>query len=113
MKWRDLDSGCAGEPSAAVRARVEAARRIQAARGGTAFRTNAEIPDEAVDALVDATPDARALLGRAVERLALSARAARRVLRVARTVADLASERRTGPDAIAEALAWREPVPVS
>jgi magnesium chelatase family protein len=109
VPWRDLDAGCAGEPSAAVRARVEAARRTQAARGGFAFRTNAEIPDGAVDALVDATPEARRLLGRAVERLALSARAARRVLRVARTCADLAGERRTGPEAIAEALGWREP----
>jgi predicted ATPase with chaperone activity len=42
-----------------------------------------------------------------VEGLGLSARAARRVLRVGRTIADLAGEKRTGPGAIAEALGYR------
>jgi magnesium chelatase family protein len=62
---------------------------------------------------VDATPEARALLGRAVERLGLSARAARRVLKVARTLADLAEERRTGPAAVAEALGYRDELAAS
>ena len=48
-----------------------------------------------------------ALLGRVVERWQLSARAARRVLRVARTLADLAGHDATGPEAIAEALEMR------
>jgi magnesium chelatase family protein len=71
-------------------------------------RSNAEIPDESIDRHVAATPDARRLLGRAVERLGLSARGARRTLKVARTIADLAGEARTGPEAVAEALAHRE-----
>ena len=54
-----------------------------------------------------ATPDALALLGRAVDGLRLSARAARRVLPVARTVADLADEEKTDGTAIAEALQLR------
>ena len=58
--------------------------------------------------VVDATPEARALLGRAVERLCLSARAARRVLKVARTIADLAGEERTQVPAVAEALGYRD-----
>ena len=57
---------------------------------------------------MDATPEARALLGRAVEGLGLSARAARHVLRVGRTIADLEGEQRTGPTAIAEALGYRD-----
>ena len=57
---------------------------------------------------VDATPEARRLLGRAVEKLALTARGARRVLRVARTIADLAHEPRTPASAVAEALAYRD-----
>jgi magnesium chelatase family protein len=57
--------------------------------------------------LVDATAEARQLLGRAVDGFGLSARAARRVLRVARTIADLAGESRTDAEAVAEALGFR------
>ncbi len=86
-----------------------AARALQERRGRKRrLRTNAEIPDEAMDALVAATPDARRLLGRAVERLGLSARAARRVLKVARSIADLGGDAKTGPTAVAEALSYRD-----
>jgi len=108
VAWRELDAGPAGPSSREVGTRVIEARRRQEQRGGSAWRTNAEIPDRALDELVDATPEARALLGRAVEGLGLSARAARRVLRVGRTIADLASEKRTGPGPIAEALGYRD-----
>jgi len=108
VRWGELDAACAGPSSAEVRERVAAARRRQLARGGRAgYRLNADIPDGCLDDAVAASPDARALLGRAVERLALSARAARRVLKVARTLADLAGEARVGPGDIAEALAFR------
>jgi magnesium chelatase family protein len=113
LPWRELDAASgARETSAEVRARVDRARERQAARlAPLAGRTNAEIPLGALDQLVEATSDARALLARAVDRLALSARAAHRALRVARTVADLAGERRVGTDAIAEAIALRGPLP--
>jgi magnesium chelatase family protein len=108
VAWCDLDGPRRGEPSAVVRERVSRARVLQEKRGaGGGYRTNAEIPDAALDAAVRATPEARALLGRAVERCALSARGARRVLKVARTIADLAGEPRTEPEAIAEALSYR------
>ena len=68
---------------------------------------NAEIPDRCIDEHVAATSEAMTLLGRAVDRLHLSARAARRVLRVARTVADLADRDRVDRGCIAEALATR------
>jgi magnesium chelatase family protein len=105
VPWRDLDTPATGCRSREVRERVIAARRLQAARG---VRSNAEIPDEAIDRMVGATPDARLLLGRAVERLGLSARAARRTLKLARTIADLAGDGRTGPEAVAEALGHRD-----
>jgi len=110
VPWRELEGSRPGPTSAALRAQVaEAAlrqeRRLAAAAPGA--RRNAEIPDRVLDELVDATPEARALLGRAVERLGLSARAARRALRVARTVADLAGDARVGPSAMAEALGYR------
>jgi magnesium chelatase family protein len=108
VAWRDLDGPGDGECSAAVRERVLRARAVQGKRGaGSGYRTNAEIPDSVLDAAVQATHEARALLGRSVERCALSARAARRVLKVARTIADLAGETKTGPPAIAEALSYR------
>jgi magnesium chelatase family protein len=108
LAWRELDAPGRGERSAAVRERVAAARRIQEARRpATGCRSNAEIPDAVLDAAVRATPEARRLLGRAVERCGLSARGARRVLKVARTIADLAGEERTGPHSVAEALAYR------
>jgi magnesium chelatase family protein len=107
VPWSELDCASPGPSSSEVRERVEAARRRQLARGSQAgFRVNADIPDVA-STLVAATPDARALLGRAVDKLALSARAARRVLKVGRTLADLAGEAKVGPQALAEAIAFR------
>jgi magnesium chelatase family protein len=105
VPWRDLEAPGAGVSSGEVRDRVIAARHLQSRRG---VRSNAEIPDETIDRLVAATPEARLLLGRAVERLGLSARAARRTLKVARSIADLAGEAQTGPEEIAEALGHRE-----
>lgn len=109
VAWRDLaDVRPPGEPSAVVRERVLAARERQRKRlDARALRTNAEIPDAALDELVDATAEARTLLGRAVEKLKLSARGARRLLRVARTIADLEGERRVEAPAMAEALGYR------
>lgn len=109
VAWRDLrDVRPPGEPSAAVRERVVAARRIQRDRlGSFGVRTNAEIPDAALDGLVDATNEARSLLGRAVEKLRLTARGAHRLLRVARSIADLEGEARVEAPAMAEALGFR------
>ncbi|MBW2286631.1 MAG: YifB family Mg chelatase-like AAA ATPase [Deltaproteobacteria bacterium] len=108
VAWRDLDSTVDGESSSAVRARVTRARAIQARRRThTGCRSNAELPDAVLDDSVRATPEARQLLGRAVEGCGLSARAARRVLKVARTIADLADEDSTSPHAVAEALGYR------
>jgi magnesium chelatase family protein len=105
IAWRDLDRPASGASSEELRSQVSAARRTQLARSGT---SNARIPDARLDAFVRATPEARSLLGRAVDRLPLSARAAHRVLRVARTIADLRSEEAVEAPAIAEALAYRD-----
>ncbi|MBW2271033.1 MAG: ATP-binding protein, partial [Deltaproteobacteria bacterium] len=107
VPWRELDAPRGETSSADVRARVLAARERQAKRSAGGWRCNGESPDAAIDAQVDATAEARKLLGRAVEQLALSARAARRTLKVARSIADLADEARTNAAAIAEALTYR------
>jgi magnesium chelatase family protein len=95
-----------GECSASIRARVEAAREIQRRRGG---RPNARLSQAATAEACRLRPADQALLERAVESLSLSARSVHRILRVARTIADLA-----GCDAIAtvhltEALGYRQP----
>ena len=107
VPWKELDGKTQNVTTASIREAVCAARQRQAKRGGEIARTNAEIPDEALDTIVAPTPEARALLGRAVDRFGLSARSARRVLRVARSVADLAGEQHTGHPAVAEALGLR------
>ncbi|MEQ8233794.1 MAG: YifB family Mg chelatase-like AAA ATPase [Gammaproteobacteria bacterium] len=75
-----------GEPSAAVRARVIAARALQATRQGG---TNARLDGAALRTHAALDDAGRALLARAAERLALSARSYHKVLRLARTIADL------------------------
>jgi magnesium chelatase family protein len=108
LPWRDLDGGSPGEPSARVRERVARARQRQLRRAGV---TNARVADRELERVAAATPEARELLGRAVERFALSARAARRALKVARTIADLSGDPHVDVTAMAEALAYRPEVP--
>jgi magnesium chelatase family protein len=93
------------EASAAVAARVEAARSRQLERQ---CRSNARIESVDLAAVVRAGPDALVLLDRAMRGLAMSARAYHRVLRVARTIADLAGCERVGSGHVAEAVSLRQ-----
>jgi len=103
QEYRDIFDGADEERSAVVRGRVEAARERQTARpGGNGVLTGRETL-----AVARSTAGARRLLAMSGERLNLSARAFFRVLRVARTIADLAGEDRVGEDAVAEALHYR------
>ncbi len=100
------------EGSAQVAARVAAARAVQAVRyTDHPVRTNAEADGALLEAV--ATPDeaGRTLLAQASEAMRLSARGYTRVLRVARTIADLAGSEGTGRIHIAEALSYRRQAP--
>jgi len=98
----------AAEGNAEVAGRVAAARQLQRARFAQhRVRTNAEAEGELLDSI--AAPDAAGskLLTEAAERMKLSARGYHRVLKVARTIADLAGAATVARPHIAEALSYR------
>ena len=100
--------GAPGESSSAVRDRVCAARRLQQARYGTnGPRTNADLRGRAVAHVCRPDTHGRDLLRRAVEQMGLSARGYDRVLKVARTIADLADADGVRSGDVAEALQYR------
>jgi magnesium chelatase family protein len=100
------------EGSKDVAMRVAQARAVQSRRfDGHGIRTNAEADGELLDSV--ATPDeqGRKLLADAAAAMRLSARGFHRVLRVARTIADLAGAEQVGRVHVAEALSYRRQAP--
>ena len=119
MSAADLALPPPAEGSAEVAARVARARTLQARRyAGTDVLTNAEADGKLLKSAAAPDADASDLLKQAAEKLRLSARGYHRVLRVARTLADLDVENSAETDTpiarhyIAEALSYRRVVPV-
>jgi len=101
-----------GECSADVRQRVVAARAVQTERfEGGLLRCNADLCGEEVRRVADARPEALRLLRDFIERHALSGRAHARLLKVARTIADLEGAEHVERHHLAEALHYRDSLP--
>ena len=100
----ELVKAAKGEATAAIAARVERAYQIQIARQG---KPNAKLEPVDIDVLCVPNEAGEALLKNAIQRLGLSARAYHRVLKVARTIADLAGVEKIETGHIAEAIQYR------
>ena len=107
----DMIGPATAEPSASVAARVRTAREVQRQRylkaGRPEIFTNAAAPASLIETVVDPDRESQALMLQAAERFSLSARAYHRVLKVARTLADLAGSEKVTRPHIAEALSYR------
>jgi magnesium chelatase family protein len=108
VEFEKLSSDRAGEPSDTVRERVEAARARQEERfAELSIHSNAEMSPGEVRRFCALENEARALVKQAMHQLDLSARAYHRVLKLARTIADLAGSQSVDPQQLAEALQYR------
>jgi magnesium chelatase family protein len=110
----DLTLPPPAEGSAQVAARVAKARAIQAERyrkAGNGIRTNAECDGELLEQVAPLDEPSRKLITQAIERFRLSARGFHRVLRVARTLADLEGGGPVKQIHVAEALTYRRVLP--
>ena len=108
VKYDDLISEGAEETSAQVKARVEAARAVQRERfSGEGVRTNANMGERQIKKYCRLSAECEDVLRRAFESLHLSARARSRIIKVARTIADLDFSSEIQPRHILEAASYR------
>ena len=108
VKYEQLAGGGEEESSACVKKRVERARAIQRERfAGTGIRVNADMGERELRTFCPLTPECERILRLSFERLKLSARARSRIIKVARTIADLAGEADILPAHVLEAVSYR------
>lgn len=110
VQYKELRSGAAAESSAVIRARVLAARERQRQRFASAREkifSNAQMGTRQIRTFCELSPDAEKLLERAMLQQGLTARAHDRILKVARTIADLSGDANIAVPHIAEAIQYR------
>lgn len=108
LSGADLVAARKGESSAVIAERVANARRIQTERfAGTGVMTNAEMSRQDIETFCPLSPSCTEALGNLMDRTGLSARAYFRIIKVARTIADLAGEKDISVQHIIEAAGYR------
>jgi magnesium chelatase family protein len=109
VPFKDLTKMQPGEPSSIIRERVIKARQIQEERfkGAKGIFSNAQMTERMIHQYAEPDEASIDMLRMAMEKLSLSARAYNRILKVARTIADLAGAEKVGREHIAEAIGYR------
>ena len=108
VEWRDLTGLSEGEDSKTIRERVNRARKLQLARfQGKKIFSNAQMRNKHLKEFCQLDSESMKVLERAVDVLGLSARAYHRILKISRTIADLASSARIASAHVAEAIQYR------
>jgi magnesium chelatase family protein len=109
VHYRDLSATSDGEPSAQIRQRVQQARRMQDQRFARTKHVfcNAHMTTKQIRTICKLDDECHALLEMAMDRLGLSARAYTRILKVSRTIADLAGSDDITPEHVSEAIHYR------
>ena len=108
VKFEELRTRSEAEPSSAVKSRVDAARAVQTARYvGSPTRCNAYMQPAQLRRFCQLDEDSTVLMKQAFDALGMTARSYDRVLKVARTIADLAGSESIRPEHIAEAVQYR------
>lgn len=108
LEYEELKSRTPSESSAEIKKRVNAARGAQQKRfAGTEIHKNADMDTKALNRFCALDADCEALMHRAFDSMGLTARSYDRILRVARTIADLDGSERIGAAHIAEAIQYR------
>ena len=109
MPFKDISKAEPGESSSVIRERVIKARDIQTARfkDFRGIHCNAQMTERMIHQYAEPDEASISLLRTAMEKFSLSARAYNRILKVARTIADLAGDENVGAQHIAEAIGYR------
>jgi magnesium chelatase family protein len=109
LSYDDLSKAPKGEPSSVIRERVLKARKLQEQRfmGVKGVHCNAQMTERMIHQYAEPDENSLALLRMGMERLKLSARAYNRILKVARTIADLEESEHVQSRHIAEAIGYR------
>ena len=108
VRYRDLTGEASGEDSETIKGRVNRARELQRLRfNGKRIYCNAQMTPRYLKKYCQIGEDSKALLEQAIDKLGLSARAYTRILKIARTIADLESVEEITAQHIAEAIQYR------